>query len=121
MYSRPPKANHLETIWYEIDMLQFCYERLHEPRLRGGDPGDFYVYLEAFLLHYCSLIEFFADHCDVKVSDIRECSERTVSEDEFGTIANTTLYEEHWGPISRYLQRHSRIDFEGESCLARST
>ena len=55
-YSRPGKFNHPDTILYEIDMLRFATARLVESNWR--EPRDAWVYLESFLVHYRSLIEF---------------------------------------------------------------
>jgi hypothetical protein len=53
--TRTDKLHHYQTILYEIDMLQFTYERMLLP----SKEGDVWVYLESFLLHYRNLIAFF--------------------------------------------------------------
>jgi hypothetical protein len=58
--SRPDKGDHAETVLYEIDMLRFALNRLTSP-LRSSTERDAWVYLEAFLLHYRNLIEFFGN------------------------------------------------------------
>jgi len=58
LYSRPDKLNHAQTVLYEIDMLRFAKERLSSPQTASVKPDEC-VYLEAFLLHYRNLIEFF--------------------------------------------------------------
>ena len=58
VYSRPDKLDHAETVLYEIDMLRFAKERLSSPPTALLEK-DVWVYLEAFLLHYRNLIEFF--------------------------------------------------------------
>jgi hypothetical protein len=55
-YSRQRKFDHSDTILYEIDMLRFATERLVGSNWQ--DPRDAWVYLESFLIHYRSLIEF---------------------------------------------------------------
>lgn len=56
LFSKPDKLDHADTILYEIDMLRFSVGRLRESVWR--EPRDAWVYLEAFLVHYRSLIEF---------------------------------------------------------------
>ena len=58
-YSRLDKLNDAETILYEIDMLRFAMKRLLSPG-PGWSDGDEWIYLEAFLLHYRNLVEFFS-------------------------------------------------------------
>jgi len=66
LYSRPDKLNHAQTVLYEIDMLRFAKERLSFPQTASVKPDE-WVYLEAFLLHYRNLIEFFGKRkLDVK-------------------------------------------------------
>lgn len=66
LYSRPDKLNHAQTVLYEIDMLRFAKERLSSPQTASVKPDEC-VYLEAFLLHYRNLIEFFGKRkLDVK-------------------------------------------------------
>lgn len=55
-FSIPDKLDHADTILYEIDMLRFSAGRMREGVWR--EPRDAWVYLEAFLVHYRSLIEF---------------------------------------------------------------
>src|SRR5229473_1030452 len=54
VFSRPDKINHIDTIRYEIDMLRFTAQQLAEKKIER----DAWVYLESFLLHYRSLIDF---------------------------------------------------------------
>ena len=105
MYARPPKASHLETIQYEIDMLDFCYQRLQEQQSRWLNEGDFYVYLECFLLHFRNLIEFFGNETDLKVSEYDVwAGGKTLSQEEIASITNRKLCKKYRGPISQYLQ-----------------
>jgi hypothetical protein len=48
--------DHIDTVFYEIDMLRFSAERLREGNWQH--PRDAWIYLETFLLHYRNLIEF---------------------------------------------------------------
>jgi hypothetical protein len=58
VHTRPDKLENYETVLYEIDLLRFAKERL-----LSGDPfksdGEEWVYLEAFLLHFRNVLEFF--------------------------------------------------------------
>src|SRR5258708_6718096 len=54
IFSRPDKINHIDPIRYEIDMLRFTAQQLAEKKTER----DAWVYLESFLLHYRSLIDF---------------------------------------------------------------
>ncbi|MGA2606198.1 MAG: hypothetical protein ABSH01_01920 [Terriglobia bacterium] len=58
VFSRPDKLDHAQTVLYEIDMLRFAKERLFSADSPRSE-ADEWVYLEAFLLHYRNLIEFF--------------------------------------------------------------
>ncbi len=56
--ARIDKAEHYQTVLYEIDMLRLCYSRLLLP-FDGARDSDVWAYLEAFLVHYRNLIYFF--------------------------------------------------------------
>jgi hypothetical protein len=56
--ARIDKAEHYQTVLYEIDMLRLCYSRLLLPFDGAGD-ADVWANLEAFLVHYRNLIHFF--------------------------------------------------------------
>jgi hypothetical protein len=58
--SRPLKLTHGQTILYEIDMLRLAKNRLHSPASKFPSYQDKWIYLEAFLLHYRNLLEFFS-------------------------------------------------------------
>ncbi len=113
MLSRPQKLSHLDTIQYEIDMLNYCFERLQKQKWQ--DVRDSYLYLEGFLLHYRSLIEFFGDAEDLKVSESKVWSPRMLSERELASIRDARPLESHRGPISQYLQHctKKRIEHRG--------
>jgi hypothetical protein len=57
LHSRPDKLEDAQTILYEIDMLRFSKNRLDEGKFQSD--ADEWIYLEAFLLHFRNLIEFF--------------------------------------------------------------
>jgi hypothetical protein len=99
--SRPKKLNHVETILYEMDMLDYCFSRLRE---RKGTDADYNLCIEGFLLHYRNLIQFFGNHTGLRAGEPREWSiQRTLSDAEVATIQNASLLKEYDGPISIYL------------------
>jgi len=55
---RPEKLSHRQTVIYEFDMLEYCYQKLAGPskKLTRYEQN---VYIECFLLHYQNLIDFF--------------------------------------------------------------
>jgi hypothetical protein len=57
LHSRPDKLDDAQTVLYEIDMLRFSKNRLGEGKFQSD--ADEWIYLEAFLLHFRNLIEFF--------------------------------------------------------------
>jgi len=55
---RIDKAEHYQTVLYEIDMLRFSYSQIVHPPDRARD-ADVWAYLESFLVHYRNLLHFF--------------------------------------------------------------
>lgn len=111
--SRPKKLDHVDTIRYEIDMLRFAYSCLEPQELTERDA---WVYLESFLLHYRSLIEFLgknrASDTDLHVTNIWQLANlpAPVNLDEIYQKGRGLLakYEpsdaQGGGRISQYLQ-----------------
>jgi hypothetical protein len=58
VYERTRKETHLDTMWYEIDMLEHCVGVLLNDAPRTSDPY-WNLLIEGFLLHYRNLIQFF--------------------------------------------------------------
>lgn len=56
--SRIRKDNNFLTVLYEIDMLRFAYGQVICPR-EAAREADVWVFLEAFLLHFRNLLDFF--------------------------------------------------------------
>jgi len=56
--SRIDKAEHYQTVLYEIDMLRYSYSNILRPP-DGGRDADIWAYLESFLVHYRNLLDFF--------------------------------------------------------------
>jgi hypothetical protein len=65
--SRPPKLTHAQTILYESDMLSYAAGKLDEANWQTEKDG--WIYLEAFLVHFRNLIEFFG-HPDPRGDDL---------------------------------------------------
>jgi hypothetical protein len=108
-YSRPEKGDHLSTIRYEIDMLEFCYQNLVSNLGKWGDARMAWVCLEAFLLHYRNLVEFFGSDGDLKVSEPDIWANGKLSPEEVASISDRTLCKKYRGPISAYLQHCTKI------------
>lgn len=109
MYSRVKKESHLDTIRYEIDMLDFCYLRLMTLTCLG-EQGDANVFFEGFLLHYRNLLAFLTgDHCREKDLSIRHpevWARRPVTDSELETIRSKAeeLDKLYYQDISCYVQ-----------------
>jgi len=109
--SRPSKANHVETILYEIDMLNYCFDRLCERWQAKGK--DYYLWAEGFLLHYRNLIEFFANHGrGLKAGKTEDWSPRKLSRDELASMQHIRPFKDHHQAISRYLTHCDKIRAE---------
>jgi hypothetical protein len=99
--SRPRKLSHINTVFYEIDMLEFCYRRLGQGM--WTDRRDRYVFLEAFLLHYRNLVQFFANAGGLKACDCEVWSPKRLSEEELRSIVDKRPNKKYFGLISQYL------------------
>ena len=108
--SRRPKLDHIETIWYEMDMLEYCYRGLCERKFT--DVNAYYLCIEGFLLHYRNLIQFFGNHTGLRARDFKEWSGKALSDAEAASIQNARLHDEYDSPISRYLCHCSEIRAE---------
>jgi hypothetical protein len=108
--SRPQKLEHVETILYEIKMLDYCYRRLREQK--RDDENDYYLSIEGFLLHYRNLIQFFGNHTGLRARKSAEWTSKSLSDAEVASIQSGALLDEYDGPISRYLCHCSAIRAE---------
>jgi hypothetical protein len=63
MVERKRKESHQDTIWYEIDMLEYCYAVLEKnpPAITNA---RWNLLVEGFLLHYRNLIQFFGGNAE---------------------------------------------------------
>jgi hypothetical protein len=57
--SRPGKLSHAQTMLYEIDMLRYTAQKLFDGKWQSD--MDKWSCLEAFLVHFRNLIEFFGN------------------------------------------------------------
>jgi hypothetical protein len=109
MYTRKAKETHLDTVRYEIDMLDFCLRRLiEEPQPR--DDGDRNVYLEGFLVHYRNLIRFFSSQHphgnDLRMNDPFPWAVSKLTDTEIERVKKPaeTLDKKYFNEISAYVQ-----------------
>ena len=107
--SRTAKDTHLDTILYELRMLDYSFQKLSNDK-EWDDPADQFIYLEAFLLHYRNAIQFFAGNGHKEGSLSTEDSEiwagRPMTPEEKNTIQlpGKNLIKLYWESISKYLQ-----------------
>jgi len=100
--TRPKKFGHLDTIQYEIDMLNYCKDRL----LAGKWPNQasYYLCIEGFLLHYRNLSEFFGSKKDLKALEPEVWSpQKKLTDAQLASIQNARLDDKYTGQISQYL------------------
>jgi hypothetical protein len=100
--SRPKKFEHLDTIQYEIDMLDYCFGQL----VRGSFPDNasYYLSIEGFLFHYRNLCEFFSSTGDLKANKPEVwVQNRKMTGEELATIHDKGLNKKYTGQISQYL------------------
>jgi hypothetical protein len=106
-YQRSRKSSHLDTVHYEIDMLEYSFSRLSGQR----ELPETNMAVECFLLHYRNLIEFFsgAKHrkgSDISVADPGVWAGRTLTPDELNSLQTPALKlsDEYWADLSQFLQ-----------------
>lgn len=64
-YERTPKDTHVDTVWYEIDMLRFALHKLSINAASLDQPTK-NLLIEGALLHYRNLIRFFSGQKHIK-------------------------------------------------------
>src|SRR5690242_12148132 len=120
-HERSPKNRPLDTVLYEIDMLRYCAATLpskYDAR-RNSDEArkDYYVYIEAFLLHLINLLAFLmnqgSEPADLRLNQVGAWLGREVSQREYSDlIARTKDLNKRFGAstspcydqISKFLQ-----------------
>lgn len=113
-YERSRKASHLDTVHYEVDMLEYALEKL---RVETALPiPEQNMILECFLLHYRNLLEFFSGEkhrigkkgrtADISVAHPKTWCGRDLSTPEAETLSSTAkqLLQKHFEDISQFLQ-----------------
>jgi hypothetical protein len=107
-YERTRKESPLATIYYEIDMLEFAFDKA-VAHSDGSGPGS-NLLIEGFLLHYRSAIEFFsgAKHRtgDISTKKPEEWAYRELTEKEKNDIQTPAkeLVRDYFDDISQFLQ-----------------
>jgi hypothetical protein len=113
-FSRPDKLNHADTILYEINMLRLAINRMSSFHFLS-EP-DKWIYLEAFLLHYRNLLEFFSGritrfaHTDLSIKEPQHIwGEKQPDNETLDQLTKPELYEKYERQeepvsISKYLQ-----------------
>jgi hypothetical protein len=110
---RTAKESHLDTIWYEIEMLQYCYFTFENERPEKTDP-NWNLLIEGFLLHYRNLIQFYAGNegrhkrykNDLTTFAPEVWAARLLTDQELKDIKTPghTLDKNYSGEISIYMQ-----------------
>jgi len=110
MYPRADKEDDLDTIRYEINMLDYSYVRYIElERKPGIERGDVNAFLECFLLHYRNLIEFFSskkpreDGTDLRIGKPLIGMATRVPLEMTKKLTRDELCKEHWKNLSVFL------------------
>lgn len=129
-HERSPKNRPLDTVLYEIDMLRHCAVVLpskHDARNNSEQAmKEYYVYIEAFLLHLRNLLAFLTNQssepADLRINQIGTWLDRAVAPREYSDLIakakdvnrrfgtdESTCYDQ----ISKFLQhcttyRHER-------------
>jgi hypothetical protein len=114
VYERSEKKSHLDTVWYEIAMLGFCYGELKK-RTEVSEP-ERNLLIEGTLLHYRNLLEFFsgAKHrsakngkpADISTANPQAWAHRGLTAEELSKIqAPARLLEaKYFEELSQFLQ-----------------
>src|ERR1700693_1351059 len=106
-YERSRKSSHLDTVHYEIDMLEYSFSRVAGQR----ELPEANMAVQCFLLHYRNLIEFFsgAKHrkgSDISVADPGVWAGRTLTPAELNSLQTPAqkLCDDYWTEVSQFLQ-----------------
>lgn len=106
-YERSKKGSHLDTIHYEIDMLEYALEKITKAKL---PPPELNMTLECFLLHYRNLTEFFSGEKhrsdDISVARPEVWCRRDLKPEERSAMVPSAkmALDEYWAAISQFLQ-----------------
>ncbi len=110
---RRRKESHLDTVNYEIEMLDFCFKKTR----RKNSKLEGYLAMEGFLLHYRNLLEFFSGkHKSSNVSTYKPRTwagrELTDLEKAAFVAPSLKLNADYYGKISTFLQHCTRARHE---------
>ena len=115
-YSRTEKESHLDTIHYELSMLNFCGAQL-DKLAPAEHRASFNAFLECFLLHYRNVMEFLSGNhhrkakklgetSDLSTADPKPWAGRDLSQEELAKIQSPakTIDHKYFQDIAQYLQ-----------------
>ncbi len=124
-YSRTEKESHLDTIHYELSMLNFCGKEL-DGLSAARQRAHFNAFLECFLLHYRNTMEFLSgahhrtakrtgETSDLSTFDPKPWAGRELSPEELAEIQTPAkkVDDKYFQDISRYLQHCTERRFDG--------
>ena len=104
-FGRSPKEAHLDTILYEINRLRFALNKLLIEGMADGPDKD--LMIEASLLHYRNLIDFFTGHVPrdggenlLKITEPAIWAQRSLTAKERGKL--DWIRKEAKGQAKRY-------------------
>jgi hypothetical protein len=116
-YERSKKGSHLDTVHYEIDMLEYARVKVTE---RDLPPPEINMRLECFLLHYRNLIEFFSGRKhrdgDISVKKPEVWCSRGLTPEEKAAMTGPAgkAQDEYWVDISQFLQHCTERRFRDQ-------
>ncbi len=114
-YERSRKGSHLDTIYYQIDMLEYAFFKSRRDDLPVPEMN---MTIECFLLHYRILIEIFSGKkhrgSDISVAHPEVWTGRKLTPEETEALAIPAekLVDEYWTDISQFLQHGTQRRFE---------
>jgi hypothetical protein len=122
MYERTSKETHLDTIWYEMDMLEFSYQEFTKNTPAQQSP-HWNLLIEGFLLHYRNLIQFLSGSeerhkrykgNDLSTFDPMTWAKRKLTKEEIDAIKipGEKLDQKYSNKISNLLQHCTVVRIE---------
>jgi hypothetical protein len=105
--SRREKESHLDTIHYEVELLRYSFAWIIK-NWANTRPGERYVHLETFLMHYRNLVDFLAGrggHQHLQFPHGQTWAGRDITKEELAEIQEPALklWQKYDGLISIYL------------------
>ena len=112
-YERSRKSSHLDTVHYEIDMLEYAREKVLSFG-NGAPQPELNMALECYLLHYRNLIEFFSGEkhrktkkaADISVANAKAWCGRDLTAEERDALSSSprNLVAKYFDDLSQFLQ-----------------